>query len=134
MKLAIQEPTRPPSRMPGVMFLAMSQRIAPRAAWARTLATEVNRIVAIAVPTARCRICAFGSPCASNRITSSGTMIAPPPMPSIPAKNPTAAPIAAYPSHHSTLLVLRQVVAHFGLLGRAHVEAALRAPPQHVLG
>src|SRR5882672_4950880 len=134
MKLAIHEPTRPPARMPGVMSRAMSQRIAPRAAWARTLATEVKRMVAIPVPTARCRMCARGSPCASNRITSSGTMIAPPPMPSIPAKKPTAAPMAAYPSHHSTGLVLRQVVVHRGLLGRAHVQAALGAPPQHVLG
>src|SRR5205823_13406460 len=53
MKLAIQDPTRPPARIPGVMFRAISQRIAPRAAWARTLATEVKRMVAIAVPTAR---------------------------------------------------------------------------------
>ena len=95
MKLAIQDPTRPPVRIPGVMFRAMSQRIAPRAAWARTLATEVKRMVAIAVPTARCRICAFGSPCASKNQTRSGTMIAPPPIPSIPAKKPTTAPTAA---------------------------------------
>src|SRR2546427_5739377 len=63
MKLAIHEPTRPPARMPGVTFLAMSQRMAPRAACARTLATEVKRMVAIAVPTARCRIWDFGRPC-----------------------------------------------------------------------
>ena len=94
MKLAIQEPTRPPTSIPGVMFRAMSQRIAPRAACARTLATEVNRMVAMPVPTARCRMCDLGRPWASNRITRSGTMIAPPPMPSIPAKNPTAAPMA----------------------------------------
>src|SRR6266851_660559 len=42
MKLAIHEPTRPPARMPGVTFLAMSQRIAPRAACARTLAAEAQ--------------------------------------------------------------------------------------------
>jgi len=52
-------------------------------------------MVAIAVPTARCRIWAFGRPCASKNQTRSGTMIAPPPMPSIPAKKPTTAPTAA---------------------------------------
>src|SRR5437773_3505942 len=43
MKLAIQEPTRPPARIPGVTLRAIAQRIAPRAAWARTLANEAKR-------------------------------------------------------------------------------------------
>lgn len=58
------------------------------------LETEVNMMVEIAVPSARCMMCSAGSPCAVNTHTSIGTMTAPPPMPSNPAKKPTTEPIA----------------------------------------
>ncbi len=83
-----------PVRMPGAMARAMPQSTAPCAWWARMLDREVNMMVAIAVPSAVCRMCAGGNPCALNTNTSMGTMTAPPPMPSRPARNPTAAPIA----------------------------------------
>jgi hypothetical protein len=55
---------------------------------------EVNMIVAMAVPSAMCRMCSAGSPCAVNTNTSIGTTTAPPPMPSSPARKPTTAPSA----------------------------------------
>src|SRR5262245_33592165 len=58
---ATSDPSRPPKRMPGVMRFHMFQRTAPRAACERVLEAEVNRIVAIAVPTARWRRCSRGS-------------------------------------------------------------------------
>ncbi len=88
------EPASPPARMPGVMRFTTSQRTTPRLACARVLDTEVNRIVAIPVPTARWSRCSRGRPCASKSHTSSGIISAPPPMPSIPAKKPAAAPTA----------------------------------------
>src|SRR5581483_8151508 len=121
--------------MPGVMRAARSYRIAPRCACARTLAVEVNRKVASVVPTARCMRCARGRFCAPNSATSIGTMIEPPPMPSIPVKNPATAPVTTYPSHHPHSISgdPRKVVAHARALRRAHVQAAFRPPPQHVV-
>ncbi len=72
----------------------MSQRTPPRLACARMLDTDVKRIVAIPVPTARWSRCSRGRPWASKSQTRSGIISAPPPMPSMPAKKPTAAPVA----------------------------------------
>jgi hypothetical protein len=57
------------------------------------LESEVKKITAIEVPSARRITCSAGSACAPNAQTSSGTVTAPPPMPSRPARKPTATPI-----------------------------------------
>ena len=71
-----------------------AQSTAPCAWCARMLAMDVNMMVAIAVPRATWRMCADAMPCAVNTSTSMGTITAPPPIPSRPARKPTAAPIA----------------------------------------
>src|SRR5688500_3452868 len=53
-------------------------------------------IAASAVPIAMCITKTAGNPCAANMSASEETMMVPPPIPSSPAKNPVAAPIARY--------------------------------------
>jgi hypothetical protein len=57
------------------------------------LERDVKKITAIEVPRARRMTCSAGSACAPNAHTRSGTLMAPPPMPSSPAAKPTAIPV-----------------------------------------
>jgi hypothetical protein len=66
--------------MPGAMARAIFQSTAPWAWCARMLETEVNMIVAIAVPSAM-HHAVGGQPLRVDTKTSIGTMTAPPPMP-----------------------------------------------------
>ena len=80
-----------------------SQRTAPFFCCAHALEKVVNTITAIDVPTAKCWPCSPAMPCLPNDHSTIGTVTAPPPMPSSPAKNPAAAPTAASGSNTSML-------------------------------
>src|SRR3989338_1839990 len=58
-------------------------------------------MVDIEVPSARCSKYSAGKCCASNMSSSTGTSIAPPPMPNMPAKTPTNAPSRRYAKYQS---------------------------------
>ncbi len=62
--LASVAPASVPMTRPGVSPRTISQRTAPCAWWARMLEIEVNTMVAIEVPSARCMVCSSGKPCA----------------------------------------------------------------------
>src|SRR3990172_545980 len=86
--------TRPPTRvaasaptaMPGAIARATAQSTAPCRWCARTLESDVKRMVAIEVPSDRCIICSAGYPFAVKTNTSIGTMTMPPPMPRRPPR------------------------------------------------
>src|SRR4029078_11004837 len=71
------------------------------------LESEVKKITAIEVPSARRMTCSAGSACAPSTQTSSGTVIAPSPMPSRPAREPTAMPSPKEARPHSICLAAR---------------------------
>ncbi len=81
-----------PTISPGAKTLTMSQRTAPWLWWARMLEIEVNTMVAIEVPSARCMVCSSGKFCAVKTMNSSGTMVRPPPTPNRPATKPAKMP------------------------------------------
>jgi hypothetical protein len=73
----------------------MSQRTAPRLWCARTLAMEVNMIVAIEVAIAILTDKSGATPRWAMMKVRKGTSNMPPPMPSKPAKKPVAVPSTA---------------------------------------
>ena len=89
---AKKEPDSVPITRPGAKLFTMSQRTAPWSWWARMLEIEVNTMVAIEVPSARCMLCSTGNACAVNSMNSSGTMVRPPPTPNRPATKPAKTP------------------------------------------
>ena len=100
--------SRPPSRMPGASRATRSQRTAPRRWWARTLAIEVNRIVAIEVAMAIFTASAPSTPRLVKITVRKGTINMPPPMPSKPARKPVQAPSS---SNSSTRVGSRKAIS-----------------------
>ena len=117
-------PASDPTMMPGARAATTGQRIA-RCRWcSRIDASDVKRIVAVAVATAMCTTCSGAKPCRANTNVRSGTIVMPPPSPSSPARNPTIAPSSrnAPTSAGSILLSARSARA------RAAQLEALRPP------
>ena len=83
---------RPPATMPGASLRTRSQRTAPRWWCARTLATLVNRMVAMAVATAIFSARPGSTPRLLKITLRKGTISMPPPMPSRPARKPVQQP------------------------------------------
>jgi hypothetical protein len=83
-----------PASMPGASARAIRQSTAPCAWCARMLERDVKTMVAIDVPSATCNRCSGGRRCAVKTKTSIGTLSAPPPIPSKPARKPAIKPIA----------------------------------------
>jgi len=96
MDAATHDPRYVPSRTPGVILATMRHSTAPRRLCARKLDTDVNMMLAMDVPRARCMIASGAAPCRARQNASMGTMTSPPPMPSNPARTPAAAPTAQY--------------------------------------
>ena len=55
----------------------------------------MNMMVAREVPTAMCMRMAGSTPCTARAVSSTGTMMMPPPTPSSPASTPATAPVAS---------------------------------------
>jgi hypothetical protein len=87
-------PASDPTMIPGARAATTGQRIARWRWCSRIDASEVKRIVAVAVATAMCTTCSGAKPCRAKTNVRSGTIVMPPPRPSKPARKPTIAPSA----------------------------------------
>ena len=81
-----------PTPMGRPSWRATAQSTAPKRWCVRTLAAAVKSTPAMAVPSARCRVCSTDSACAVKSAARMGTITIPPPMPSSPASSPMPAP------------------------------------------
>ena len=91
-KKAITEPAATPSTAGSAHCRMTSRSTAPLARCVRYERMVVGRMIAIEVPTHSCIRTSSGTPRMRNTSYSTGTMIAPPPMPNRPARMPVATP------------------------------------------